>query len=98
MGNDWLTDELMQRAAKLIQDIDGIASQGSIYVVSRALYEAEKRGREEAAKIAERDVDWSRFGKGEIHEAWEGGADAARDYRLGIVSGRSIAAAIRSGQ
>lgn len=53
MGNDWLTDELMQRAAKLIQDIDGIASQGSIYVVSRALYEAEKRGREEAAKIAD---------------------------------------------
>lgn len=47
MGNDWLTDELMQRASKLIQDIDGIASQGSVYVVSRALYEAEKRGREE---------------------------------------------------
>jgi len=53
MGNDWLTDELMQRAAKLIQDIDGIASQGTIYVVSRALYEAEKRGLEEAAKIAD---------------------------------------------
>ena len=50
---DWLTDELMQRAAKLIQDIDGIASQGSVYVVSRALYEAEKRGREEAAKIVD---------------------------------------------
>jgi hypothetical protein len=53
MENDWLTDELMQRAAKVIQDIDGIASQGSVYVVSRALYEAEKRGREEAAKIVE---------------------------------------------
>lgn len=53
MENDWLTDELMQRAAKLIQDIDGIASQGTVYVVSRALYEAEKRGREEAAKICE---------------------------------------------
>lgn len=56
MGDDWLTDELMQRASKLIQDIDGIASQGTIYVVSRALYEAEKRGREEEreryAKIA----------------------------------------------
>lgn len=52
MGNDWLTDELMQRAAKLIQDIDGIASQGSIYVVSRALYEERKRGREEAANVA----------------------------------------------
>jgi len=50
MGNDWLTDELMQRAAKLIQDIDGIASQGTIYVVSRALYEAEKRGLEEERK------------------------------------------------
>jgi len=49
----WLTDELMQRARKLIQDIDGIASQGSIYVVSRALYEAEKRGREgERERIA----------------------------------------------
>lgn len=46
MGNDWLTDELMQRASKLIQEIDGIASQGTIYVVSRALYEAEKRGEE----------------------------------------------------
>ena len=61
MGNDWLTDELMQRAAKLIQDIDGIASQGTVYVVSRALYEAEKRGREEAAKIAD---DWSDIGGG----------------------------------
>lgn len=52
MGNDWLTDELMQRAAKLIQDIDGIASQGSIYVVSRALYEERKRGREEERERA----------------------------------------------
>jgi len=50
---DWLTDELMQRAAKLIQDIDGIASQGNIYVVSRALYEAEERGWDGAAKIAD---------------------------------------------
>lgn len=56
-NDDWLTDELMQRASKLIQDIEAFPSQGTVYVVSRALYEAEKRGREEererCAKIAD---------------------------------------------
>jgi hypothetical protein len=84
MGNDWLTDELMQRAAKLIQDIDGIASQGSVYLVSRALYEAEKRGREEAAKIAD---DYERRAERVVPPAWEACATA-----------RNLAAAIRSGQ
>lgn len=64
--------------------------------IAQALLAAEKLGREEAAKIAERDVDWTRFGKGEVHEPWENGPDDARDYRVGIVAGRSIAAAIRS--
>lgn len=49
-NDDWLTDELMQRASKLIQDIEAFPSQGTVYVVSRALYEAEKRGREEERK------------------------------------------------
>lgn len=50
---------------------------------------------EEAARIAELDADWSRFGKGDI-EPWGNGPDGVRDYRLGIVTGRSIAAAIRA--
>ena len=83
MGNDWLTDELMQRASKLIQEIDGIASQGSVYVVSRALYEAEKRGREEAAKIA------ASFGTEERRGERHGETSLDADI---------IAAAIRSGQ
>ncbi len=90
MGNDWLTDELMQRASKLIQDIDGIASQGTVYVVSRALYGAEKRGREEAAKIAE--------GKSAEFNFEKALADC-HDDDYGYHSGRlAAAAAIRSGQ
>lgn len=50
---------------------------------------------EEAALIAERDTDWSRFGKKDVGQ-WEGGPDGARDYRIGIASGRAIAAAVRS--
>lgn len=51
--------------------------------------------REAAAQIAERDCDWSAFGKSGIPE-WDGGPDGIRDYRLGIRVGRAIAAAIRS--
>lgn len=54
MGNDWLTDELMQRARKLIEDIDGSVSKGTVYTVSRALHLAEKRGEERAALKAEK--------------------------------------------
>lgn len=92
MENDWLTDELMQRASKLIQDIDGIASHGTVYVVSRALYEERKRGREEererCAKIADEIED--REERIWIEDDSESGraADAAEE----------IAAAIRSGQ
>jgi len=82
MGNDWLTDELMQRASKLIQDIDGIASQGTIYVVSRALCEAEERGREEAALRAEK---------------WAADLDPFLSPNA-IPILRQLAAAIRSGQ
>jgi len=51
--------------------------------------------RERCAKVAERDADWSKFGKGGVYQ-WEDGPDGHRDYRLGIAAGRSIAAAIRS--
>ncbi|WP_374290134.1 hypothetical protein [Paenirhodobacter enshiensis] len=51
--------------------------------------------REAAAQIAERDCDWSAFGKAGIPE-WDGGPDGIRDYRLGIRVGRAIAAAIRA--
>ena len=93
-NDDWLTDELMQRASKLIQDIDGIASQGSIYVVSRAIYEAEKRGREEAAKIAES------YGLNLMQISVMGlpaspRPSEARDVAVAL---NEIAAAIRSGQ
>lgn len=68
--------------------------------ISAALSAAEREGREDerkrCAEIASRDADWSRFGKKEVHEPWEGGPDGARDYRIGIVAGRAIAAAILS--
>jgi hypothetical protein len=54
--DDWLTDELMQQARKLIEDIDGVVSEGTVYTVSRALHLAEKRGeereRERCANVA----------------------------------------------
>ncbi|NSZ57823.1 hypothetical protein FY145_07235 [Agrobacterium tumefaciens] len=66
------------------------------------LSEAEKREREargkaleESAQVAERDVDWSAFGKRDI-QPWENGNDSVRDYRLGIATGRAIAASIRA--
>ena len=52
--------------------------------------------RERCARVAENDVDWSRFGKRDL-EPWETGMDGIRDYRLGIVAARAIAAAIRKG-
>lgn len=53
--------------------------------------------RERCAEIAGRDVDWTRFGKRDL-EPWESGRDDIRDYRLGIVTGRAIAATIRNGR
>jgi hypothetical protein len=50
---------------------------------------------EQFAKVAELDVDWVNFGKRDIPQ-WDGGPDAVRDYRLGIVAGRAIATAIRT--
>ncbi|HEV7319443.1 MAG TPA: hypothetical protein VGO04_12645 [Ensifer sp.] len=49
----------------------------------------------EAAAVAELDADWSAFGKKNL-EPWDTGPDTVRDYRLGIVAGRAIAAAIRA--
>ncbi len=51
--------------------------------------------REAAAKVAERDVDWTTFSKRGL-EQWDSGPDAGRDYRLGIRIGTVIAAAIRA--
>ncbi len=50
---------------------------------------------EECTQLAERDVDWSRFGKAGVGQ-WDGGPDDVRDYRIGIATGRTIAAAIRA--
>lgn len=63
--------------------------------VAAMLTTQRKNALEEAARVAERDVDWACFGKKGI-EQWDGGPDAVRDYRLGIVAGRSIAATIRA--
>lgn len=68
----------------------------AIEAITAALAKAEREGMKRAAEIASRDADWSRFGKREVHEPWEGGPDDARDYRIGIVAGRAIAAAILS--
>lgn len=84
MENDWLTDELMQRASNLIREIDGMATQGTIYVVSRALHLAEKRGKEEAAKIAEGNSAEFDFAKALAE---------CRDCEHGFHSGRLHAAA-----
>lgn len=71
------------------------ASAALIRDLQQQLKTAREDALEEAAQVAERDVDWSAFGKAAI-EPWEKGQDSLRDYRLGIVSGRAIAAAIRS--
>ncbi|MFD1944691.1 hypothetical protein [Paradevosia shaoguanensis] len=70
---------------------EGMRSTNIPEAVSRAIL-AE---RERCAKVAERDADWSKFGERDVSQ-WEDGPDGARDYRLGIAAGRSIAAAIRS--
>lgn len=51
--------------------------------------------REACALVAERDTDWTAFGNQNV-QPWENGFDSIRDYRLGISTGRTIAAAIRS--
>lgn len=68
----------------------GASDAGTAYIARAILAE-----RERCAKVAERDADWSKFGKRDVFQ-WEDGPDGARDYRLGIAAGRSIAAAIRS--
>jgi hypothetical protein len=65
-----------------------------IKAIEAAITEALAAQRERDAGIAERDVDWTRFGKTHLPQ-WENGADDIRDYRLGIAAGRAIAAAIR---
>jgi len=90
----------MQKPDDIPQDVwetaqssiaEGMRSTNIPEAVARAIL-AE---RERCAKVAERDADWSKFGKRDVFQ-WEDGPDGARDYRLGIAAGRSIAAAIRS--
>jgi hypothetical protein len=69
--------------------------QDEITRLRSELANARNAALEEAAKVAERDVDWAGFGKRDI-EQWDGGPDAVRDYRLGIVAARSVAASIRA--
>lgn len=77
-----------------------IRSALSAQVQDVAGWEKRERGArakalEEAAQVAERDVDWAAFGKRDI-QPWENGNDSVRDYRLGIATGRAIAASIRA--
>ena len=63
----------------------------------KAVAAARDAALEEAAKLAARDADWTLFGKRDFeHEQWDGGRDAVRDYRVGIQTGQTIAAAIRA--
>ncbi len=103
---NYIVTELLEKA----REVHGLTRHVNLYdqaadEISRLrqlLSEAEKREKkarakalEEAAQIAERDVDWSAFGKRDI-QPWENGNDSVRDYRLGIATGRAIAASIRA--
>jgi hypothetical protein len=94
MENDRLTDELMQRASKLIQDIEAFPSQGTIYVVSRALYDERKRGREEAAKTCDTLSDRA----DEMAKEFPTSIYERRDCGTMSIAYLRAAAAIRSGQ
>lgn len=50
----------VESEAEAIYDKLGRGAQTDVKTIAAAIIAAEKRGREEAAKIAERDVDWSR--------------------------------------
>ena len=60
-----------------------------------AFRRGEASGMRKAAEVAALDADWTRFGK-PATEPFENGPDEIREYRLGITTGRSIAAAIRA--
>lgn len=86
---------LAERERYMLEQIES----GSAIMLGKALelvQAATAAERERCASLAERDVDWSAFGKNAI-EQWDGGPDAVRDYRIGIATGRTIAAAIRRG-
>lgn len=82
-------------AVKIVEAITQEPTDWAVYVVAESISRAILAERERCAEVAERDADWSKFGKKEIDQ-WEGGPDGARDYRLGIAAGRAIASAIRS--
>lgn len=93
--------ELCETRIRGLEEANGLMAQAAaedgarIRLLEQQLSTAREEAFEEAAQVAERDVDWSAFGKAAI-EPWEKGQDSLRDYRLGIVVGRAIAAAIRS--
>ncbi len=93
---DELKERYWHRASSLKRE-----AADEITRLRTALSEAEQRVKdarraalEEAAQIAERDVDWSAFGKKEIGPRKDGD-DSLRDYRLGILVGRVISSHVR---
>ena len=65
----------------------------AMFEIAEAEQRGYQRGVRDAAEIAGRDVDWTKFGTKDL-QPWETGPDSLRDYRLGIAVGRSISAAI----
>ena len=101
--SDDLIERLEARISKRLMYYDEKAaaldreSVARIRELESRLATAEADALEKAAGIAEQDTDWTGFRKqGFDQHQWEGGPDGIRDYRLGIATGATIAAAIRS--
>ena len=92
---DDIPEDVWETASECVGVGGGYELRGVLHTQRTDIARAILAERERCAKVAERDADWSRFGKKEIGQ-WEGGPDGARDYRLSIAAGRAIASAIRS--
>ena len=93
----WHADaNLMLGFADLAYDVGACPTSSELIAArDRVVATISNAAFEDAARAAERDCDWTAFGKAGIEE-WDGGPDGVRDYRLGIRAGRAIAAAIRA--
>ena len=93
----WHADaNLMLGFADLAYDVGACPTSSELIAArDRVVATISNAAFEDAARAAERDCDWTAFGKAGIEE-WDGGPDSVRDYRLGIRVGRAIAAAIRA--
>lgn len=78
---DWCTREVWERAEMLVVSVNGDATESGVYNIARALMEAERRGMEKAASIAEPFVSY--------------GDPVDASVGLGPI-GKRIAAAIRA--